>query len=44
MDNIMFEEQEELYNTNWDRYNEIWAEREDIEMEDVRDNNFEEEF
>lgn len=37
MDNIMFEPQEELYNTNWDRANEIWAEREDIEWEDINE-------
>ena len=33
MDNIMFEEQEELYNTDWERFNEIWAEVEDMAME-----------
>ncbi len=28
---------------DWDKQNEIWAEKEDEAWEDIRDNNFEEE-
>ena len=32
------------YNTNWEEQDRIWAIKEDIAWEDIRDNNFEEDL
>lgn len=28
------------YNTNWQEQDDVWAEKEDIAWEDIKDNNF----